>query len=136
VTSSTIPEATAKNVRLAGQRHPETGIVFDDRGFPIFDPVVKFDTRISKDIALSGNERKHMRTATKMLREEIQAQRVDPAKFSAEQLQDIMAGRDTIANYTWHHHQDVGRMQLIPRDIHNKTGHIGGNHIWSSQGGN
>ncbi|MBO2930305.1 MULTISPECIES: HNH endonuclease [Pseudomonadaceae] len=28
--------------------------------------------------------------------------------------------------YTWHHHQDSGRMQLVPELIHSKTGHIGG----------
>ncbi|WFC64679.1 hypothetical protein EWH21_02740 [Pseudomonas sp. REST10] len=27
---------------------------------------------------------------------------------------------------TWHHHQDSGRMQLVPELIHSKTGHIGG----------
>ncbi|MFU2090579.1 HNH endonuclease [Avibacterium avium] len=27
--------------------------------------------------------------------------------------------------FTWHHHQDTGRMQLIDSDIHKKTGHIG-----------
>ncbi|WP_417696190.1 HNH endonuclease [Pseudomonas sp.] len=26
--------------------------------------------------------------------------------------------------YTWHHHQDSGRMQLVPELIHKKTGHI------------
>jgi len=28
---------------------------------------------------------------------------------------------------TWHHHQDSGRMQLIPSDIHNNINHVGGN---------
>lgn len=31
-----------------------------------------------------------------------------------------------IPDFTWHHHQDTGRMQLIPTDIHSQTGHIGG----------
>ena len=31
-----------------------------------------------------------------------------------------------IDKLTWHHHQDTGRMQLIPFDIHDLTGHIGG----------
>ncbi|WP_436006733.1 HNH endonuclease [Knoellia sp. LjRoot47] len=32
----------------------------------------------------------------------------------------------TPAGYTWHHHQDVGLMQLINRDVHRATGHTGG----------
>jgi hypothetical protein len=32
--------------------------------------------------------------------------------------------------FTWHHHQDVGRMQLVPRTIHRDTGHIGGFEMW------
>jgi hypothetical protein len=32
--------------------------------------------------------------------------------------------------YTWHHHQDVGRMQLVPRKIHADTGHVGGFDMW------
>ena len=30
-----------------------------------------------------------------------------------------------IPDYTWHHHQDTGRMQLIREDSHHDTGHIG-----------
>ena len=28
--------------------------------------------------------------------------------------------------FTWHHHQDGTTMQLVPTDIHRKTGHTGG----------
>ncbi|RDE99465.1 hypothetical protein DPV99_11955 [Aggregatibacter aphrophilus] len=38
----------------------------------------------------------------------------------------IKAGKEKIPGFTWHHHQDTGRMQLIDQDIHKKTGHIGG----------
>ena len=34
-------------------------------------------------------------------------------------------GKSKIPNYTWHHHQDTGRMQLINEDLHHDTGHIG-----------
>ncbi|WP_419722348.1 HNH endonuclease [Serratia fonticola] len=26
----------------------------------------------------------------------------------------------------WHHHQELGRIQLAPTKIHGKSGHIGG----------
>ncbi|QCL68718.1 HNH endonuclease [Neisseria flavescens] len=31
----------------------------------------------------------------------------------------------SIPDYTWHHHQDTGRMQLVPEEKHSPTGHIG-----------
>ncbi|AKO63607.1 hypothetical protein BBZ73_08780 [Neisseria gonorrhoeae] len=34
-------------------------------------------------------------------------------------------GTSEIPNYTWHHHQDTGRMQLIREDSHHDTDHIG-----------
>jgi len=37
--------------------------------------------------------------------------------------------REKIPDYTWHHHQDTGRMQLIETRIHTQTGHIGGEGI-------
>ncbi|HEY9925000.1 TPA: HNH endonuclease [Neisseria meningitidis] len=35
-------------------------------------------------------------------------------------------GTSKIPDYTWHHHQDTGRMQLISERKHTQTGHIGG----------
>lgn len=34
-------------------------------------------------------------------------------------------------NLVWHHHEDTGRMQLIPKDLHNAVRHTGGYAIWS-----
>ena len=34
-------------------------------------------------------------------------------------------GTSEIPDYTWHHHQDTGRMQLINEDLYHDTGHIG-----------
>ncbi|OTX31255.1 hypothetical protein BK717_21870 [Bacillus thuringiensis serovar malayensis] len=33
---------------------------------------------------------------------------------------------ETPKHYTWHHHQDTGRMQLVDYQIHHDTGHTGG----------
>uniref|UniRef100_UPI00248EB693 HNH endonuclease n=1 Tax=Aggregatibacter kilianii TaxID=2025884 RepID=UPI00248EB693 len=55
---------------------------------------------------------------------------VQPQKqFNAEQISAIKAGKEKIPDYTWHHHQDTGRMQLIETRIHTQTGHIGGEGI-------
>lgn len=33
--------------------------------------------------------------------------------------------------YTWHHHQDTGRMQLVEFGVHNATNHKGGRTTWA-----
>ncbi|WP_236209830.1 HNH endonuclease [Pseudomonas tohonis] len=126
VLSTTVPPVDGRNVHLAGQRHPVTGVVFDNRGFPIFDDVAAFDTRISIDAFKSASYEGQMKLATKDLLGAIQQGQVKASMFTAKQLQQINAGAKKIDGYTWHHHQDSGRMQLVPELIHSKTGHIGG----------
>lgn len=36
----------------------------------------------------------------------------------------------TPRGYVWHHHQDTGKLQLVNKTIHQKTGHTGGKSIW------
>lgn len=52
----------------------------------------------------------------------------------ATQLRDIGRGR-TPRGFTWHHHEDPGRMQLVNRRIHARTGHTGGREIWGGGSG-
>ncbi|MBA4602284.1 HNH endonuclease [Thermoactinomyces sp. AMNI-1] len=48
----------------------------------------------------------------------------------------LKSGNHKIGNYTWHHHQETGRMQLIPSDVHRKGYlHTGGHRIWGRQEG-
>ncbi|MGI6127900.1 MAG: HNH endonuclease [Planifilum sp.] len=55
------------------------------------------------------------------------------SKFSSTDLERMRNG-DNPVGYTWHHHQDFGRMQIVDKNIHSKTGHTGGRTIWG--GGN
>lgn len=32
--------------------------------------------------------------------------------------------------YTWHHHHDVGRMVLVPTEVHRSFAHTGGFALW------
>ncbi len=36
-------------------------------------------------------------------------------------------------NYTWHHHQETGRMQLVEFTLHNQASHTGGNSFWGQK---
>ncbi|WP_054864946.1 putative sodium/potassium/calcium exchanger [Methanosarcina barkeri] len=72
VSSSTIPPNDAKMVHMAGEKHPITGIVYDLKGFPIFDDVAVFDTRIPENIASKHDSEAHKRAATRSLRKSLQ----------------------------------------------------------------
>jgi hypothetical protein len=130
ITSSTLPEVTAPNVNLAGKRHPVSGIVYDQRGLPIFDKHVVYETRLSNEVYKVKLSENHKRAATRDLREQIKSGKVNQNMFTKQQLKDIKAGKAQIEGLTWHHYQDTGRMQLISRDIHDLTGHIGGMKLW------
>jgi filamentous hemagglutinin len=124
VTSTTIPPIDASNAGLAGARH-SSGIVFDARGLPIFDDVALFDTKIAAGSFRAASYRGQMRMATRELRAAIARGEVRASQFTAKQLRQIRGGRAKIDNFTWHHHQDFGRMQLVPTDTHSATAHVG-----------
>ncbi|HCU07140.1 MAG TPA: hypothetical protein DIC42_06160 [Holosporales bacterium] len=85
--------------------------------------------KLPSDVALNVASDTHKAMATKQLAAVIEANPHLKAKFNDAQLSDIVAGKKTIEDYIWHHHQDIGRMQLISRDLHVKTGHVGEN-LW------
>ena len=133
VTSTTVPPYSASNVRLAGQTHPRTGVVFDQRGFPIFDDVARYDTRIPADQFRATDYQGQMRLATRDLRDTIATNPQLRSRFTQPQLDAIQGGRAKIPDFTWHHHQDTGRMQLVPSATHRRTGHIGGESLSGGQ---
>ncbi|MGU3588300.1 HNH endonuclease [Methylobacterium brachiatum] len=122
------------------------GIPFDVRGFPIFDGVSVVDLRIVDRVRFASVDSKtQLAMATRELRSIINAEAGYTGnwseklleyynkgeigykfKFSDKQLAAIKDGAGKIPGYTWHHHQDFTRMQLVPTDIHSKVGHIGG----------
>ena len=128
VRSTTQPPEIAKNVKLAGKRHPITGIPFDSKGFPIFDDIAKYDTKLNLDYYRSLEYTEQMKAATKEMREKLGDSEI-MKRFDREQIKAIQAGDAKIPGYTWHHHQDTGRMQLVPEWDHSKTGHVGGDYI-------
>src|SRR5262249_15869991 len=47
--------------------HPVKDILIDERGFPVFDDVAVFQTRLPDPVASVQNRRLHMQTATRLL---------------------------------------------------------------------
>ena len=142
VSSSTVPkkpqQASAKRddvvvgddgnkaVRVALDDGTVKFIHYDQRRLPIFDDVAKYTTTIKKpknaqNLSEKARRKSEMRAATKQLREDIEAGRVDKGQFSDAQLKQIKAGAEKIKGYTWHHNAQSApnNMQLVPSKIHN-----------------
>lgn len=126
ITSTTIAEAGGRMVHMAGKRHPRTNVPYDERGYPIFDMHTVYDTRLPLAAFDAAKYRDQMKMASRDLYAAIQCGEVDASKFTETQLRQLKSGASEVDGYSWHHHQERARMQLVDRWIHSKTGHIGG----------
>ena len=127
IASRTIAER-GPNLRLAGKDKSvevdgETiTIPFDQRGFAVFDDYTIFETRLPQ---LSGRQA-DFKASMDDLRAAISRGEVD-FSFSPEQMEAILKrGSRKVPGYTWHHHQDCGRMQLVSEALHEAVRHAGG----------
>ncbi|MFI8650646.1 T7SS effector LXG polymorphic toxin [Bacillus velezensis] len=111
---------------LKNEKHPKTGVPYNKDGFPIFK--AKFDTKIDSKL-YKESDYLQFKGATLKLKEEIEKDPLLRNQFNDLQIEMIKAG-ETPDGYTWHHHQDSGRMQLVDQKVHRQTGHTGGRHLW------
>lgn len=111
---------------LAGDKHPVTGIPYDAEGFPIFESKGEV---ILKEADFKKSRTTQSRKCSKVLYEQIMKNPELALKFTDEEIQLFKIGK-TPEHYTWHHHQDTGRMQLVDYQTHHDTGHTGGYKIW------
>lgn len=51
------------------------------------------------------------------------------SKFTGEELEGFKEGKKP-SNYTWYHHQDIGKMQLVDYFEHEAAKHTGGRAYW------
>lgn len=113
-------------MNMAGKTHPVSGVKFDNNGFPIFES--KYDMNLEPS-DYTKSRTTHFRRASKDLYNSIQNDSQLASQFTTEEINLFKAGK-VPENYTWHHHQDTGRMQLVDSNLHSKTGHDGGFSIW------
>ncbi|CAM4193729.1 hypothetical protein BAMA_23980 [Bacillus manliponensis] len=111
---------------LAGGKHPVTGIPYDADGFPIFEAKGEVTLK-EKDFKKSRST--HDRICSKALYEQIIKDPKLASNFTEEEIELFKHG-EVPDRFTWHHHQDTGRMQLVDSYLHEKTGHTGGYRIW------
>jgi len=106
-------------------------IRFDKNGFAEFE--THFETLIEESHIGSGRPDLHFRAANKRLYDAIQADSglARQLGLSTKEVGALATSRKPPPGYTWHHHQDVGRMQLITDNAHDLAKpHTGGMAIW------
>ncbi|QHZ46356.1 T7SS effector LXG polymorphic toxin [Bacillus sp. NSP9.1] len=113
---------------LKNKKHPVTGVPYDKDGFPIFES--KYTTKLDES-DLKKTRDQHFNKLNKELYKEIEENPslIKKLELSEDDLLDLRDGI-TPEKYTWHHHQTPGKMELVDREIHSKTGHTGGYKIW------
>jgi hypothetical protein len=105
---------------LAGGKHPLTGVPYDERGEPVFQPRVIVP--LAEPVGASGeNLTESVYAAARALREELKAAPARREHFSAEQLQAIEAGRVSPPGLTWHVAGDRASLQLVEEGTHEGT---------------
>lgn len=54
-------------------------------------------------------------------------------QFTPRQLEQIAHGRNP-GGFTWHHNEEIGKMELVKSDVHAESWHTGGRAIWGGGG--
>ncbi|QKG83109.1 hypothetical protein GXN76_00635 [Kroppenstedtia pulmonis] len=132
---------STKRVELHGEKQMVT-IPHDPYGFPIFD---RYSVQ-EETLPPSEWTRAQQTQFNYLNRQVTKKYHSNPKKFTMEfteamekqgaskqviskALQKIKDGEQP-DNFTWHHHQEHGRMQLVPTEVNAKFKHIGGDAIW------
>lgn len=113
-------------MELAGKKHPVTGVEFDSNGFPKFES--KYDMQLAPEDYLKSRGT-HFDRAGKKLYNDIMKDSNLRSQFTEQEIAIFKDG-GVPKKYTWHHNQETGKLQLVNRKIHRKTGHVGGFTIW------
>ena len=114
------------NLKDALKRNSKYHFVYN---FADLTPCVRPLTPCVRPLVLLASEDIHKKQASKSLYNQILKDEKLAAQFTPDDIKDLAKGK-TPENYTWHHHQDIGRMQLVDQKIHKETGHVGGYEIW------
>lgn len=135
--SNTVEYIKCPNEHLAGDVHQKTGVPFEkkiiDLGdrkiegvFPIFDS--DFDIQLPKEL-LTESDAKQFKECNKQLKDAIEKNPSLREKFTDDQIEQILNGEKPEGK-VWHHNEEVGKMQLVDFETHDKTAHGGGKSIW------
>lgn len=104
----------------------------DEQGFPEF---TVFETYLSDEHINTCKQEPHFEAANKRLGQML---RENPTLkqhlgLTEKQVRYFTAEpprKGSPKGLTWHHHQDVGKMQLVHESLHMRFGHVGGMQVW------
>ncbi|MBU8907667.1 HNH endonuclease [Desertibacillus haloalkaliphilus] len=126
------------NSDLEGTVHPETGVPYESNTvqladgtfvegvFPVFDSA--FDAIIPAE-HFESSPYTHAQIANEQLAAAVAQDPSYESQFNDMQLEQIQDG-ETPDGYTWHHHEELGKMQLVETEPHEQSAHTGGMSLW------
>jgi len=127
-----------RNWELAGDVHPETGVPFVRDTVTLSDGTVRegvfpeftatYETTLPDEL-LKATDYQQSQYSNEQLREAVERDPSLKERFNETQIEQIREA-ETPDGFTWHHHQETGRMQLVDTSTHLRTGHTGGKEIW------
>lgn len=127
-----------RNQTLEQDVHPITGVPFEKKTielpngesvegvFPEFP--VTYEIQLDPSQYLDSDARQ-FKAAIDKLAKEVENNPDLQKKFTPEQLEQIRNG-ETPDGYVWHHSEQPGILQLVDKELHDKTGHTGGRYLW------
>ena len=119
--------------------HPDGRLFGFDRGFPDFPARFEMtldQTELLRDIATTqpfrNAETRHFREANSALANALEANpELRNTLGITESVEELRSPTLRAPDgFTWHHHQDFGRMQLVPTSVHGPVNHTGGIALW------
>lgn len=132
-----------RNSGLEGTHHSETGVFFERvtilyKGEKIEGVFARFDSICDVQLPeqlYEARNKTQFDYANEKLWEQIENDPDLRAKFNSEQLEQIRNG-DRPDGYVWHHSEQPGQLQLVDKDVHDRTAHTGGQVIWGGGSAN
>jgi len=77
--------------------------------------VLKYSFKLDKKLYIASDE-KQFKRGTELLKNAITNNKISKESFTELQLEQIFNGEPRIHGLTWHHHQVLGKMQLVVSD--------------------
>lgn len=126
--------------KLAGTVHPDVDVFYDWKTvidadgvrwkgvFPRFKS--NFTVQLPEEYFYKTDE-KQFEYCNRLLREQLKKNTKLKNLFSDEQLKPLELTKiKTPEGFTWHHNEELGKMELVDSKTHNIAKHVGGKSIW------
>lgn len=129
------------NEKLDGSTQLESGIryekkIVDLNGLKVEGVFPKFESAFTAQLSpeqLLSPDRVQFSECNSQLQNAIKENPALKSQFTPRQLEQISDGR-TPGGFTWHHNEDVGKMELVNTEKHDLAKHTGGRAVWGGGG--